>query len=251
MEAARIAKLRGHRVSLYDREKKLGGQLNLAIAPPHKEELKNILEYLGNQMKALKIPLKLGVSVDSGLIQKNKPEVVVVATGSKPALPSFGGTPPAKLLTPYEIFRKKLPPGESFLIIGGGSIGCEVAEYLAVKGKKVFIVEILDQIASDAESNARKLLVRRLEEAKVTTYTRSQVQKFEGHKATVVNEKGEILELPVDALVAAVGAVPTPLSLKGIEKIKPAPEIYSIGDCRQPGKIMQAIHDGNRIGRII
>jgi pyruvate/2-oxoglutarate dehydrogenase complex dihydrolipoamide dehydrogenase (E3) component len=137
------------------------------------------------------------------------------------------------------------------LIIGGGSIGCEVAEYLVAKGKKVFIVEILDQIASDAESNVRKLLARRLAEGKVTIYTRSQVQKFEGHKATVVNEKGEIWELPVDALVAAVGALPTPLSLKGIEKIKPAPEIYSIGDCRQPGKIMQAIHDGNRIGRII
>jgi pyruvate/2-oxoglutarate dehydrogenase complex dihydrolipoamide dehydrogenase (E3) component len=251
MEAARIAKLRGHRVSLYDREKKLGGQLNLAIAPPHKEELKNILEYLSNQIKALRIPLKLGVKVDSGLIQKNKPEVVIVATGSKPALPSFGGNPPARLLTPSEIFRKKLPPGESFLIIGGGSIGCEMAEYLAMKGKQVFIVEILNQIASDAESNARKLLIQRLAEGKVTVYTRSQVQKFESNKATVVNEKGEIFELQADHLVAAIGALSAPLSLKGIEKMKPAPEIYTIGDCRQPGKIMQAIHDGNRIGRII
>jgi 2,4-dienoyl-CoA reductase-like NADH-dependent reductase (Old Yellow Enzyme family)/thioredoxin reductase len=251
MEAARIAKLRGHRVSLYDRENKLGGQLNLAIAPPHKEELKNILEYLSNQMKALRIPLRLGVRVDSGLIQKNKAEVVIVATGSKPALPSFGGNPPARLLTADKILGKKLPPGESFLILGGGSIGCEVAEYLAAKGKKVFIVEILDQIASDAESNARKLLVRRLEEEKVTTYTRSQVQKFEGNKATVVDEKGGVWELQADVVVAAVGAWPNPLSFKGIEKMKPAPEIYSIGDCRQPGKIMQAIHDGNRIGRII
>jgi len=251
MEAARIAKLRGHRVSLYEREKKLSGQLNLAIIPPHKEELKNILDYLDHQMRNLKIPVKLGVKVDADLILKVKPDVVIIATGSKPALPSFEGPAPSKVLFGPDILEKKLPKEENFLIIGGGSLGCELAEYLVEKGKKVSVVEILDQIAADAESNARKLLAQRLAEKKVSLYTHSQVQKFDGNKAIVVKEKGEAFELPVEVIVAAVGVVPNPLSIKGIEKMKPAPEIYVIGDSRQPGKIMEAIHDGNRIGRII
>ena len=251
MEAARIARLRGHRVSLYDQQKKLGGQINLAVIPPHKEELKNILEYLSYQMKALRISVKLGVRVDSGMIQKIKPDVVVIATGAKPILPSFEGSLPPKLLTPQEVLEKRLPKEESFLVIGGGSLGCELAEYLAEKGKKVSVVEILDQIALDAESNARKLLTQRLAEKKVPLYTRSRVQKFEGNRACGVNESGERFEVSADVVVAAMGAQPVPLIPKGLEKMRPAPEIYTIGDCRQAGKIMQAIHDGNRVGRII
>jgi len=251
MEAARIARLRGHRVSLYDRQKKLGGQLNLAITPPHKEELKNILEYLSYQMQALRIPLKLGVNVDSGMIQKAKPDVVVVATGSKPVQPSFDGGLPPKLLTPQEILEKRLPQEDNFLVMGGGSLGCELAEYLAEKGKKVSVVEILDQIAPDAESNARKLLAQRLREREVSIYLRSRVQKFEGNRAIGINEKGERFEVPADIVVTAMGAQPNPPSFKGMEKMRPAPEIYPIGDCRQAGKIMQAIHDGNRLGRMI
>ena len=251
MEAARIARLRGHRVSLYDQQKKLGGQINLAVIPPHKEELKNILDYFSYQMKALKIPVKLGVRVDSGMIQKSKPDVVVIATGAKPILPSFEGSLPPKVLTPQEVLERKLPKEESFLVIGGGSLGCELAEYLAEKGKKVSVVEILGQIASDAESNARKLLTKRLAEKKVPLYTRSRVQKFEGNRAFGVNESGERFEVSADVVVAAMGAQPVPLAPKGLEKMRPTPEIYTIGDSRQAGKIMQAIHDGNRVGRII
>jgi len=249
MEAARVARLRGHRVTVYEREKKLGGQLSLAIAPPHKEELGNILEYLSNQMKTLKIPVNLGVNVDLKLVQRTRPDVVIVATGSKPLLPSFGGK--IKVLTSHEILGKKLPKGENFLIVGGGNLGCELAEYLAEKGKKASLVEILDQIASDAESNVRKLLTQRLAEKKVAIYTRSRVRDIEGNRATVVNEKGEMLELQADVVVGAVGALPNPIAFKGIEKIKPRPQIYTIGDCRQTGKIMQAIHDGNRVGRVV
>jgi len=251
LEAARIAKLRGHRVTVYDREKKLGGQLSLAILPPYKEELRNILEYLSNQMKTLKIPVRLGINVDAEVIKKTRPDVVVFATGSEPARPFIEGSVPEKLLTSHDVLAKKLPKGESFLIIGGGNVGCELAEYLAEKGKRVSVVEILDQIASDAESNVRKLLAQRLEEKKVRIYTRSKVQEIEGSKVTVVDERGEISELQADAIAVAVGAVSNSLSLKEIEKMKPAPEIFTIGDCRQPGKIMQAIHDGNQVGRAI
>lgn len=249
MEAARIAKLRGHHVVLYDRNKKLGGQLALASAPPHKEELNNILEYLSNQMKSLKITVKLGVEVDSLLIQKTRPDAIILATGSKPVIPPFEGK--AKVLTNYELLGGKLPKGENFLIIGGGSVGCEVAEYLAEKGRKVSVVEILEQIASDAQSNTRRLLAQRLQEKKVTIYNRSQVQKIEGEKITLINHEGKSFDLRADVVVAAAGAIPDPISLKGMEKLKPTPEVYLIGDCRQTGKIMQAIHDGNRVGRLI
>ena len=249
MEAARIAKLRGHRVTLYEQGKKLGGQLLYATAPPHKEELNNILEYLSHQMKSLKIPVKLGVKVDPSVVRKVRPDAVIVATGSKPALPSFAGE--AKVLTYREILKQKLPKGESFLVIGGGSVGCELAEYLAEKGKTVSVVEILEEVASDAQSDARKLLAQRLKDRKVAIYTGSQVQKIEGDKATLINGQGESIELRAAVIVTAVGTIPDPVPLKGIEKLQPAPSIYLVGDCRQGGKIMQAIHDGNRVARLI
>jgi pyruvate/2-oxoglutarate dehydrogenase complex dihydrolipoamide dehydrogenase (E3) component len=115
----------------------------------------------------------------------------------------------------------------------------------------VSVVEILGQIASDAESNARKLLAQRLAEKKVFLYTRSRVEKFEGNRACGVKESGERFEVAADVVVVAMGAQACALTIKGLEKMRPAPEIYTIGDCRQAGKIMQAIHDGNRTGRII
>jgi len=249
MEAARIAKLRGHRVTLYEREKKLGGQLLYATTPPHKEELNNILEYLSNQMKSLKISVKLGKEVNTLVIQKARPDAVIVATGSKPAFPSFVGE--AEVLTYREILKQKMPKGESFLIIGGGSMGCELAEYLAEKGKRVSVVEILEQIASDSQSDARKLLVQRLKEKQINIYTRSQLQKIEGNKVTLINSEGKSIELQADGIVTAVGAIPDPVSLKGGKKLQSTPQMYRIGDCRQAGKILQAIHDGNRVGRLV
>jgi hypothetical protein len=77
------------------------------------------------------------------------------------------------------------------------------------------------------------------------------LQRCEGNKACGVKDSGEKVEMPADVVVAAVGAQPSPLAPKGLEKMKPTPEIYTIGDCRQAGKIMQAIHDGNRVGRLI
>jgi 2,4-dienoyl-CoA reductase (NADPH2) len=197
----------------------------------------------------LKIAVKLGARVDTKLIQKTRPDALIVATGSKPAFPSFAGE--AKVLTYQEILNQKLPKGESFLIIGGGSVGCELAEYLAEKGKKVSVVEILEQIASDAQSDARKLLAQRLRDQKVAVYTRSRVQKKEGDKVTLTDGQGKSIELRADFVVTAMGNIPDPVSLKGIEKLKPPPQIYLVGDCLQSGKIMQAIHDGNRVARLI
>jgi 2-enoate reductase len=249
MEAARVARLRGHRVTLYERGKKLGGQLSLAVVPPHKEELKNILEYLTHQMDSLKIPVKKGLEVDMPLIRKSRPDVVIVATGSKPTCLSLAGE--VKVLCNYEILTGKLPRENNFLVVGGGSVGCEVAEYLADKGKKVCVVEILDQVAGDAQSVVRRLLAQRLKEKGVAIYTRSQVQRADGDEVTVVDHDGKSRELPADVVVVTIGATPDPLPLPGFEKLKPVPAVYFVGDCRQAGKIMQAVHDGNRIGRLV
>ena len=112
-------------------------------------------------------------------------------------------------------------------------------------------MEILEQVAQDAESTVRKLLLQRMAEKKVTIYTRSRVKSFEGNHALVIDEKGEPFTLPADIVVAAAGACPLLPSLAGVEKMKPAPEIHYIGDSREPGRIMDAIHNGNRVGRVL
>ncbi|MCK4964919.1 MAG: FAD-dependent oxidoreductase, partial [Dehalococcoidia bacterium] len=134
MEAARVAALRGHKVSLYEKGQELGGWLNLAAIIPGREEIGSLLNYLGTQVKKLGVDIRLGVEATSSLIEEEKPDVVIVATGSNPIVPGIPGVGGDNTVTAKEVLTGNVETGKRVVIVGGSGVGCDVALYLARKG---------------------------------------------------------------------------------------------------------------------
>jgi len=241
LECARVAALRGHDVFLYEKGHELGGQMNIAAIPPHKGEIKELAGFLISQVKNLGVHIKLGEEVDETVIDKIKPDLVILATGSLPIHPDIPGVQHNHVLTAEEILT-----GASFggnvVIIGGGTVGCETAEFLADKGAKVTIVEMLGHVATDMGVLTRALLMERLKQKGIRIFTKKRVKEIipgglileeDGHAETIDH---------MDTIVLAVGYK----SDKDMEEIieEKGLSFYKIGDCSEPRNIMEAIHEG-------
>jgi NADPH-dependent 2,4-dienoyl-CoA reductase/sulfur reductase-like enzyme len=240
MEAARVMALRGHRVVLYEKRAQLGGQINLAVIPPHKEELQSILDYLGYQLEKLKVRTCMETEATADTVAKEKPDAVTLATGARPLIPEIPGLPGERLFTPEEVLQQRRPMGEKVLVIGGGVVGCEVAEYLADRGKRVTIVEKLPEIAPAMDSSARRLLLERLGRLSVRMITGAEVFSFEGEKAILL-QKGEKVYVETEAIVAAMGAT---AELNREEFQSCGVPVYAVGDCAGVRDIAAAIQEG-------
>ena len=162
MEAARVAALRGHKVILYEKNSRLGGQLNLASKPPGREEIQNIVNYLSTQLNKLGVEVKLGVEADVKLIEDLKPDVVIVASGVVPIIPEVEGIEKSNVFLAHDVLAEKVKVGDKVVVVGGGGVGCGVAEFLAQKGKNVTIVEMLEKLARDVGITTRWIVLLRL-----------------------------------------------------------------------------------------
>lgn len=248
MEAARVAALRGHEVILYEKDR-LGGQLNLAAVPPHKEEVENLTKYLINQIKKLKIEIRLNEEASPKTVAKIKPDIVIVATGAEPLIPRILGTDQENVVRAWDVLRGKARAREDVIIAGGGMVGCETAEYLAEIGRQVKIVEMLDDIGVDMEANTKLLLKERFAKLPIEVFTKTKVNEITENGVIVTDYKGEKHLLRADTVVLAFGSVP---NRRVAEDLKDkCNKLYLIGDCVKPRKILEAIHDGSRVARQI
>jgi NADPH-dependent 2,4-dienoyl-CoA reductase/sulfur reductase-like enzyme len=138
MEAARVATLRGHQVTLYEKERKLGGQLILAAIPPYKKDIRDLTAYMINQLRKLKVKVVAGKAITAEEIKKARPDVVILAAGVKPLVPSPDDIPGLDTLknvvTAEDVLLGKAKVGKRVFIIGGDLVGCETAEFLADQG---------------------------------------------------------------------------------------------------------------------
>jgi NADPH-dependent 2,4-dienoyl-CoA reductase/sulfur reductase-like enzyme len=240
MEAARVTTLRGHRVVLYEKKSRLGGQVNLAVIPPHKEELQNILDYLTCQMERLKVRTCLGAEATADTAAKERPEAIVLAAGARPLVPEIPGLPGERLFTPEEALERSRPMGEKVLVIGGGMVGCEVAEFLAERGKRVTIVEKLPEIAPAMDGSTRRLLLERLGRLSVRMITGAEVLALQGGKAILL-QAGKKMGVDIEAIVAAMGAAG---DRSGEEFQSCGVPLYAVGDCTGVRDIAAAIQEG-------
>ncbi len=257
LEAARVAALRGHAVTLHEREAKPGGQLNLAAAPPFKQEICKIPKYLVTQALKAGVTLRLGHEVTPETVAQEAPDVVVIATGVEPCIPEIPGINEAAVVWSHDVLADKadILPGR-VLVIGGGMVGCETAEYLADRGDnpiigstRVTIVEMLEHAAQDVAPQNRKLLMERLRAHGVEILTSTRVKRF--LKDGVVVERGGDEETirGVDRIILSTGVKPhDPLSGKLRD---PVPEVHLIGDAREARSALQAIAEGAEVGRKI
>jgi len=250
METARIATLRGHQVTLYEKGKKLGGQLTMASVPPGKEKYNWYTDYLAAQMKKLKIRVELEQEATVNSIQREKPDVVVVATGAEPIILDIPGVANAKVVTAWDVLSKKVTmSGEQAVVVGGGTVGCETAEFLLASDNRVTIVEMLDAIANDMEMVHMIRFFKRLPALNIQVRTGCTLNEVIDKGVVVTNKEGKQETVEADRVVLALGAKPIRYLADALEG--KVPELYVIGDSTRPAKVIEAVYDGSRIARFI
>lgn len=244
MEAARVAAERGHEAVLYERNDKLGGQLLIASIPPHKEEIGDLTEFLSRELARLKVKVVLGTAVTEDTVKREKPDAIVLAAGAKPIIPNIKGIEQKHVSTAHDILTGKVSAGSKTVIVGGGSVGCEVAEYIAAQGKEVFVLEMLKDVATDTGPLVKALQMKRIEEANINILTSSKVTEILA-EAVAYEKEGKKEKIGgIDTIVLAVGAKSETEMLEALDKMG-IPYINT-GDCVEPRKIWDAIHEGFR-----
>ena len=241
LEAARTAALRGHNVILYEKEGYLGGQVKIASIPPSKAIYQEVAHSRIRALKELGVDMHCGQALTADMVSEIRPDVLIIATGSEPAIPNIPGINSKKVMSA----RKALiceEAGPCVLVIGGGLVGCETADYLAGKGMAVTIVEMLKHTARDIGPAARFFLRQRLKVKQVLILTQSTVLSIDDDFATVSTPGGEQRLGPFDIIVMATGAAPVN-ALEDLVKGS-VPEVHVIGDARKPGKILAAVEQG-------
>jgi len=248
MEAARIAALRGHQVTLYEKGEELGGQLRVACLPPYKDELNCLIKSMATQVKKAGVEIRLNAEVTPEMVEKKEPDVVILATGAAPLIPNIPGVEQDNVVTAVDVLTRRKEVGKAAVIIGGGMVGCETAEFLAKHGKKVTIVEMLPKIGSDYGATYRHVVLGRLREAGIRMETNAIVEEITD-RGVRAKRDGASEFFPGDTVVLAVGF--TPNKELGERLRGKVPTLYSIGDCIEPRRIREAIEEGFRLGREI
>ncbi len=244
MEAAQVAALRGHEVTLAEKENHPGGQFHLASLPAGKEEIGVYLNYLSGQLKKLGVKVQLNREVTPERLKEIIADAVILAAGGFPSIPQIPGIDRKNVFTAWEALLHPEKTGAKVVIIGGGSVGAETAGFLLDHKKDVTLLEMLPDIAADAENVNRKVLLRSLGEkgAKIRVLTEVTAILPEGVEVEFGGRK-EIL--PADTIVLAAGTHPNDELEAALRAM--SVEFYKIGDCEKPRKAIDAIHEGFQV----
>ncbi|MFH1652138.1 MAG: FAD-dependent oxidoreductase [Chloroflexota bacterium] len=271
MEFARVAALRGHEVTICDREKRLGGLLPMAglVKGFERENLMKLVRYFQSQLTRLGVTVHQGREVDLKLIAENKPDVVVVAAGGVHNVPELPGIPRRNFITSrdlhhrlrsylrflnprllHRLTRLWMPLGKRVVILGGGIQGCEVAEFLVKRGRNVTILETGDTIGEGlTESVIRPYLLPWLEKKGVTMLSGVKYEEISDAGLTITTREGKRQTIAADTFVTALPLLPNTALLQALEGS--GYQTYAIGDCAEPRLILEAIADGARLAREI
>jgi NAD(H)-dependent 7beta-hydroxy-3-oxo-delta4-cholenoic acid oxidoreductase len=258
LEAARVAALRGHQVTLYEKEHKLGGQVNLASVPPFMQEMGQLIKYLSTRVQEAGVELNLGTAVTPELIEELRPDVVVVATGASPLVPeNIPGMDKEKVLTAWEVLAgHDASKARKVLIVGGGLTGCETADFLALPtdnmaaaSTEVTLLEMREDIALDSMAEPRHLLLDRLREKRVHVIVRARVKEILDDGVVFERDGQEETLRGFEYVILAMGAKRVDTLSKEIQG--KVPEVYIIGDAAQPRRALEATAGGAEIGRRI
>lgn len=272
MEAARVAAIRGHEVILLTKEHELGGLLPTAalVKGLEIEDLVGFVRYFKTQLFKLDVKVQLGKEVDPSMVERIKPDTIVLAIGGSSTLPEIAGIDGRNVLSSSEIHKKLkkfqrllgpralgwltkiwMPLGKRVIIIGGDMQGCEVAEFLVKRGRKVIIVDTAEEMGEGIIDRHKMRLFEWLPMKSVNILTQVKYEKITHDGLALITREGESKIIEADTIIPVAHTTAntefvTSLNLNGM-----ATEVYPIGDCREPGLIVDAVADGSRIGRTI
>lgn len=270
MEAARVASLRGHEVILYEKEPKLGGLLPLAtmVKGQETEDLPAIVRYLETQITKLGVKIRTGKQFKPSLIDEIKPDAVILATGGIPAVPEIPGINRRNVVNGAVLHRRLkrylrflgprllrwltkfwMPVGKRVIIIGGGIQGCELAEFLVKRGRKVTIIGTSGKLGEGMVEVTRRRLFRWLARKGTDMVSEARCDEITDRGLTITTKDGKRQTIEADSIVTAMPLLPDNDLFRALEG--KVPEIYRIGDCKEPLLILDAVADGSRIARVI
>lgn len=247
IEAAMLASMRDHDVTLYEKGSSLCGQLQLACKAPFKQGLNGFCRYLRQSLEKTNVKVVLGKDVSPEEIISEKPDAVVVATGSSPLLPRIPGIDMSFVYSVRSVYEmESFLPGENVVIIGAGDIGCETADMLSSESKKVTIVELCDEPLMRMKEIPRQELLSRMKERGVSIVTTCKVSAIEEGRVLIEERSGHVKELKADSVVVSVGSSPENSIYEALkDKVK---EIYVVGDANTPGNIGEALRSAAEVG---
>ena len=247
IQAALALEAGGCEVILMEKEDRLGGQLLIADKPPYKEKIGWMRDAMIKELEQSKVVIKLNTPWQKEITEEYKPDILVIATGSSPVVPEVDGLETAKVLELKEVLSGKVTlNNQKVLIVGGGSSGCETAEYLA-SDNEVTIVEQTTKLASDLENMNRLGLLTRLKGVGVTAKKGFSVNNIDGKTVYLKNLQDMTEEeITSDIIIFACGNQSNQVELESKRKIK---KIYIIGDAKKPRGIMDAIYEGELTGK--
>ncbi len=238
---------RNHRVSLYEKRDQLGGQILMASLPPQKEEIHTFGQYLIGQVKKSGVEIHLNQEVNPEFVIQQKPEVVIVATGGRQMLPSSISMDPKMASIPaWKILSDgggKL--GESVVVLGGGFVAAEVAEFIGKKGLAgdITIVEMREAIAFDLEPGFRQMLIEKLQKFGVKMFTRFLIKEVTATEVIGQNLKNNrTSKVKADSVVIAMGTESVDFPVDAL--IKNGIKVVTVGDAKEPQGIAEAVRDG-------
>ncbi len=247
LEAARVAATRGCEVTLWEQRDHLGGKLRLAGAPEFKRDIRPLTSYLQRQVEKLGVRVELQKTVTAEAVREHKPDVVILATGSRFHMPPLPGVDCRHVLSTVDLFEGAKAVGTRVLVVGGGLCGCEAAAYLADQGKEVTLIEMMAQLAEGKTVNNVLAIGALLAQKKVTVMTETKLIEIANDGVTV-ERHGQRQSLAADSVVIATGFVPD-LGLR--DALEQDVAVIAIGDCAKPRTILEAIWEGFHAARVI
>jgi len=271
METARVAALRGHEVLLYEKERSLGGSLPLAAVVKgfEREDLVSLVQYLQRQITKLGVTITCGKEVDRSLVEKVKPDALVLAAGGVHQIPRLSGIDRHNVISGPSLHKRLkaylsffgprllrrltkvyMPLGNRVVIMGGGIHGCQVAELLVKRGRRVTIADTAEEIGYGLpDVLIRPYLLNWLKVRGVRMMTGVHYREITDKGLLVDTREGKPELLEADTVVTAMPLLANETLRKSLEGS--APEFYVVGDSREPNMIIDAIADGSRVGRAV
>jgi 2,4-dienoyl-CoA reductase-like NADH-dependent reductase (Old Yellow Enzyme family)/thioredoxin reductase len=242
LSAAMHASARGHRVVLFEKSGKLGGQLALAGAAPHRE---GWLDFRDAMIRAVRrqpnIDIRLRANVRPEHLKKEKIDALIVATGSYPIIPKIPGAEFSHVTTSRQVLADDKLLNGRVVVIGGGCAGMQTAEYAAARGHNVTVVEMTKDVATDMPSDEKVLMMKRLEGLNVRILTETKARDITKSSVTVSSKKGS-QTLQANTAVICLGSLPIGVDMKAMKKA--VKKIDVVGDAKEPRRVTEAVAEG-------
>ena len=243
LEAARVAALRGHDVTLFEKTTTLGGQLNIACVPPRKEEMRRAAQDLIHAVCNAGVHLCMGQTRTAEQLKDAGFEAVINAVGAHSAAPRIPGIDSVNVADAWKVLAGEQQVYGTVAVIGGGMVGCETAEYLAARGCKVSVIEMMDKIAAGESTTILPTLLENYKTYGVEQYPSHKVKEFRMDAVVCENKDGAEVTIPCDHIVLAMGARSNEFDAAALEAANIP--VYAIGDAAgKAADISNAIRTG-------